>query len=171
MVQSCQRCQEALSLFSVWLLLLRVSLQGVFRKPDGEVFVQRVRRCERKKDNPKKKQVINIERRFHIVRTIDISVKAPKPAHEEDEQEVQAMPRGSWLKKAEERNPDLVSYEVRVIPERERTLSHPRYANYIKKHGTNKVKVKAHSRSFPLLNDPLRVTRVRARRYEKTSPT
>jgi hypothetical protein len=64
-------------------------------------------------------------------------------------------------------DPDLVKDNVRDIPERERKLSSPHYDNYIKKHGTNIVKVKAHKKSFPMLNDHNRVTRAKAKRYEK----
>jgi hypothetical protein len=110
--------------------------------------------------------MVNVEHRYHVVRTIDISVK-PARSVQDDRQEMSSDSRGSWIKKAEAIDPNLVLHDVRTVPERERTLTHPRYAKYIEKHGTNKVIVKAHTKSFPMRSDPDRVTRAKAKRYEQ----
>jgi hypothetical protein len=166
-VQPCQRCLDALGLFSSWFQIVWASLQGTFRENDDEVLVQGVRGHERGKGNPKKTQTIHTEHGFHVIRTVDISVKPPKRPHDEDKQEEPSSPRSSWVKKAEAIDPHLVYHDVRTVPEKERTLSHPRYANYIKKHG-NKVKVKAHTKSFPMLNNHMRMIRAKAKLYEGT---
>jgi hypothetical protein len=170
----CQCCKDALSLFSFWLPVAWVSFQGVFREEDAEVLVQRTTRREKKASNPKKKRSVTEERHFHVVRTIDISVKPPKADRDEGEgatRETGESSRGSWVERAKAIDPDLVKHDVRKIPERERTLSLPRYAKYIQEHGTNKVKVKAHTKSFPMLNDSNRVTRVKAKRYDRKPKT
>lgn len=154
----CERCEMALDLFSRWIPICMLALSGKFRQIELE---SNPRAFSQQKQGPgEKKQPL-----VRVVRTIDVSVRPARHTGEEEEDTSIVSPRGSWVERAKAIDPNRVKTEERDVPERKRTLSYPRYAKYIAKHGINEVTVRAHTRTIPLLNLP-RTTRARAKRYD-----
>lgn len=157
-LKPCERCEMALERFSQWLPICMLALTGWFRQIELE-------EAESGFSSPLRMQGPDVRNRppTRMVRTIDVSVRPVRRTDDEGERSSPHASRGSWVERAREQDPDRVKDEERQVPERTRTLKHPRYRAYIEKHG-NKVTVKAHTRTVHLLNLP-RTTNAQAKRY------
>jgi hypothetical protein len=160
----CWRCNAARDLFSQWVAICMLALDGWFRQIEVEESAPGPSSLPRTPGPGEHHRPLT-----RVVRTIDVSVRSVCQADDEAEPLSSHASRGSWVERAKAQDPGLVKKEERQVPERKRTLRSPRYANYIQKHGTNIVTVKAHTRTIPLLNLP-RTTRARARRYGDSEP-
>ncbi len=155
----CDRCEMALDLFSQWLPICMLALAGWFRQIELEEADPSPASQPRTPGSGTRNRPLT-----RVVRTIDVSVRPVRRTDDDAEHRSPHASRGSWMERARKQGSDLVKDEERQVPERTRTLKHPRYQRYIEKHG-NKVTVKAHTRTVHSLNLP-RTTHARAKRYD-----
>jgi hypothetical protein len=157
-LKPCDRCEMALYFFPQWLSITMLALTGWFRQIELEEVDSRPSSQPHGQGSGVRNRPLT-----RVVRTIDVSVRPVRQTDDSADHSSPHASRGSWVERAREQDPDLVKDEERQVPERTRTLRHPRYQAYIEKHG-NKVTVKAHTRTIHLLNLP-RTTNARAKRY------
>ncbi len=165
----CDTCAVTRTFVWTWLTAAWQSLLGLYREKPGDehsletIGVDHIERFSRAMPGPSGSDAIrhvDIEYRYRVVRHIDIA-DSPLPTEPKS-----AGQRGSWVEALSSIDPALVFYDEREIPLRTRILRHPRYSNYIERHGTNQVEVRPHIKHVPMRSDPKTMTRVTAKRYE-----